>query len=428
MLVLDKVRSPEFPADCAHVSQGASESPTVHTAEIDGGLPAREPKLWNDWQELFATAGASIFQHPDFVLGETTAANKSVNFPGQVVVQLGSDPLAAALIPSRLSFRRLLDFSIPGSFLGYRLAGGKLLGEAGSDQIGDFIRTVADVVRSSRADLILIEDLEQDSPLTACVDKLRGQGWLAFYPKGTQARLKIRLPESPEEYWKSFSSKTRNTFRRKRKKIGDARLIRVTNPEQVPEFLEQAHRISQNTWQTQRLGLRIQNNEDDRRSFGFLAEHGALRSYLLQVDGRPVAFLVGNQFHGYFNYEEVGYDREFANLSPGQVLLLEVLDDLFAENTPQWFDFGAGDADYKRQFANVTSTSGTVWLVKPGLSRRMKLLGIRATRACATLARKTLKETGLFQRLRQWHRGGGSSPVASQSHPESTTSEAAEKE
>ena len=168
---------------------------------------------------------------------------------------------------------------------------------------------------------------------------------------------------------------------------------------------EAAHLISQRTWQSAQLGLRIHNNDVEAQLFTFLATQHALRSYLLYVDEKPAAFLIGTQFQGHFNYEEVGYDRDFADRSPGLVLLLHVLDDLLKNNPPQRFDFGGGEADYKRLFATSTSESGSVWLVPPGLRPQFWLGFLRACRLTDRLARACIGKLGLTTLLRQLIRG-----------------------
>src|SRR5207249_4733299 len=112
--------------------------------------------------------------------------------------------------------------------------------------------------------------------------------------------------------------------------------------EQVDEFLDQAHRVSRQSWQAKRLGVRIRNTPEERAYYEFLASQGALRSYVLEHRGRPVAFEFGIQWNGRFVFEETGYDAAFAGHSPGTVLLFRILEDLIARDTPELLDFGYG--------------------------------------------------------------------------------------
>jgi CelD/BcsL family acetyltransferase involved in cellulose biosynthesis len=49
-----------------------------------------------------------------------------------------------------------------------------------------------------------------------------------------------------------------------------------------------------------------------------------------------------------------GYDPAFASHSPGLVLLPRLIEDLVTTRAADSVDFGAGDADYKRMFANTS--------------------------------------------------------------------------
>jgi len=103
----------------------------------------------------------------------------------------------------------------------------------------------------------------------------------------------------------------------------------------------------------------------------------------------------------------VGYAGAFARNSPGQMLLLQVLDDLFAHDKPDVFDFGFGDAEYKRLFSNDASESGVVWLIPPRLSMRATMLVLRSILRVKRIARDAVKRAGLESRFRQWVRYGG---------------------
>jgi CelD/BcsL family acetyltransferase involved in cellulose biosynthesis len=267
-------------------------------------------------------------------------------------------------------------------------------------------------VAESEAGFLLIEDLDEASPLSAAMSQSLPAGWLTFRHAGVQPRRRIRLPETPEQYWSKFSSKTRSTFRRKLKKFGQTRLDRITNIEQVPAFLEAAHRISVQTWQSRQLGLRVRNDDAERAQLTTLARLGLLRCYLWHVDGEPVAFTIGNQGHGCFHYEEVGYLTAHARNSPGQMMLLQMIDDLILHDRPEWFDFGGGDADYKQLFATHESRSGTVWLFPPTLCNRLTVAYLRGCHGLRRALRRGIGELGLASRFRQRVRYGGPTPTA----------------
>lgn len=131
-----------------------------------------------------------------------------------------------------------------------------------------------------------------------------------------------------------------------------------------------------------------------------MASIGALRSYVLEHAGRPVAFVLGTQCGGRYRYEEAAYFQDLAAASPGTVLLFRIIEDLIERDTPAQ-DFGAGDADYKRLFSTRAARSASVLLVRTSASTTAWLgldaLVQRAKRA----ARGIAGALGLQSRLRR---------------------------
>jgi CelD/BcsL family acetyltransferase involved in cellulose biosynthesis len=374
--------------------------------ELTRDLRQRDPAMYNAWLRLFdEDPRGYALQHPDWVLEESPPEGGALVAEWETKERLVG---LAVLVPKTIATRR---FSGPGpsfTLRGLRLAGNRFL-QAKEDtaQLERLLGQVLVEVARRELDFLVIEDLERGIPLErACQDKARS-GWHIFVPGGVQARLRIELPQTADEYWKKFSGKTRSTFRRKLKKFGDNRLVKITKPEEVAGFLEHAEAISRQTWQTRHLGLRVRNSMEERIRFEAAARIGLLRSYLWFVNGEPVAFLVGNQAHGIFNYEEVGYATSFAKNSPGQMMLLQVLDELFTVDRPHLFDFGGGDAPYKRMFGNQERESATMWVLPPGLRRTLLLGYLRAYSAIKSEARRVIADSPLATKLRQRVRYGG---------------------
>ncbi len=360
------------------------------------------------WLRLYENDSAACpLQHPEVILAELALQRTSRLEPSLVhtIHDRGASG-AGALIPKTISTTRLGAWPRGCRLDGFRLAGGRFLTESPEPDLQqELLRASLQKILADRAAFLLIDDLDVASPLGQCLQSPPA-GWKVFRHAGIQPHRRIRLPQTPAEYWDSFSSKTRQTFRRKLKKFGETRLRRITSVSDVPEFLAAAHRISRQTWQTQQFGLRISNSDEELVIFTKLAELGLLRSYLWYVGDQPVAFTVGNQDHGTFHYEEVGYLPEFARNSPGQMMLIQMIDDLMTCDRATWFDFGGGDADYKQLFANQASESGTVWLFPATWQGVLHHGHLGLSRSFRQVIRSGVQTLGLTSRLRQWVRRG----------------------
>jgi CelD/BcsL family acetyltransferase involved in cellulose biosynthesis len=172
----------------------------------------------------------------------------------------------------------------------------------------------------------------------------------------------------------------------------------------VAEFLHKAHQVSKRSWQAKRLGIRITNDPAHRKRLEVLASLGALRSYLLEHEGDPLAFVLGIQWKGCFLFEETGYHSGYKKWSPGTVLLFRLLEDLTVRDTPRLVDFGFGDAQYKRSFANRETLSGPVLLVPRSL-RPMAVMWLNRVRQMVSQRmRAVTKSLSLASVLRQLYR------------------------
>jgi hypothetical protein len=271
------------------------------------------------------------------------------------------------------------------------------------------------------ADFLLIEDLEENSSLHKAVMSQSSKGFKLFPARETQPRWRIEFPADQDDYWKTFSSRTRRAFRARLKKFGQTRLERVTDVFQVPHFLGAAHEISRQSWQSRQFGLRIRNDESELRCLSVLARQGFLRSYLWHVDDKPAAFAICHQHAGRFRYEEIAYCAEFSNLSPGETLLQQIVEDLYRFNPPRQFDFGGGDAEYKRRFGNLESRSQTVWLVPSTWTAGMTVSYLNACRGFRSFARSAIRVCGLATKARQRMRYGGRAAHAKIDTPAQTS-------
>jgi CelD/BcsL family acetyltransferase involved in cellulose biosynthesis len=133
------------------------------------------------------------------------------------------------------------------------------------------------------------------------------------------------------------------------------KLVRYTQPEEVEPFLRAAVQVSRTTyqWHLHQRGLR--STERFERRYQFAAKHGWFRSYLLFCGDTPCAFLGGYQWRGRYYTDEIGFDPAFAKYSPGTVLQMMCIQEMFASETPEVIDFGSYDK-YKEELSNDNYT------------------------------------------------------------------------
>lgn len=159
-----------------------------------------------------------------------------------------------------------------------------------------------------------------------------------------------------ETYLAGFSAKSRSTLRRKARRLaeqsGGAFDLRVYHTvAEVDEFHGQARIVSARSYQERQLGAGLPDGPAARAELRHLAAQDAWRGWVLFLGGRPIAYLHAPAEGETLIYAYLGYDPDFAELSPGTVLQFEAMRQLMAERRFRWFDFTEGDGQHKRLFA-----------------------------------------------------------------------------
>lgn len=390
---------------------------------IDDAVKQHRSPLYWDWVSSFdRDHQANPLQHPDVVLADLASAKAAARL-NPVIVREEIDGHGSAfgvLVPKTVRSSQVGGVGPEWTLQGLRLVGGRILGKDVSLlHQRSILNRAARYAAESHADFLLIEDLDQSAPLYQAIHDQSDHGCLLFVTQDYQPRHYIDFPGSESEYLNSFSSHCRKLFRRIQKKCANSRLQRIATVDQIPEFLHASHEISRRSWQSHQFGMRVRNDEAELRQMTTLAMHGMLRSYLLWIDGTPAAFAIGNQHAGCFRYEETGFSTEVRHLSPGRVMLLQMISDLLNHDPVSSFDFGFGDAEYKRQFCNRESRSGTIWLVPPTLRARLSLSHLNVCKMLRSAVFTRIKQSSVGLKARQWIRScSGSLPSSTEQSPE----------
>jgi Acetyltransferase (GNAT) domain len=156
-------------------------------------------------------------------------------------------------------------------------------------------------------------------------------------------------------YLASFSAKTRSTLKRKLRRFtghagGAIDLRSYASPEEMIEFRRHAMAISLLTYQRQ-IGWAFPETEEFKNILIEEAEKDRVCGFLLMDDNKPIAYAFCKIEGDIITYALLGHDPAFGRFSPGTVLLVRILERLFAERRFRVFDFGGMAAEYKAFFA-----------------------------------------------------------------------------
>ncbi|WP_353203143.1 GNAT family N-acetyltransferase [Sphingomonas sp.] len=203
-----------------------------------------------------------------------------------------------------------------------------------------------------------------------------------------------------DAYQAALSGNTRSGMKRKAKRVmevsgGVLDIRRFRTADELNVFHDTARRISLRTYQERLLGGGLPDDPTFLASMYALAAAGAVRAWLLYVAGEPAAYLYCPIENGTVRYDHVGHDPAFNDLSPGGVLMLEAMRDLYAEPGLRWFDFTEGDGQHKRSFATHGAECLDLLLLRASLANRATLAALGAFDLSAAWGKRAVARWGL---------------------------------
>ena len=186
----------------------------------------------------------------------------------------------------------------------------------------------------------------------------------------------IPLPATWDEYLSDLSASSRYTLRRKCRAVARRDDV-VFGCERDGELLDR--RLGdfvtqhQTLWQQRgRPGAFADERFEQfhRRVARRLARQGMLRLHYLEIGGVPVASYYLYHYQGVSAYYLSGFDPDYAELSPGVVLLAEALRQAIGEGA-QEFDLLRGEGTYKFHWTKLFRLNRSVVLLRPGVVGRL---------------------------------------------------------
>jgi hypothetical protein len=257
------------------------------------------------------------------------------------------------------------------------------------------------------ADVLLFRHLNVEHPLHRVATE--SGGLLTHQRLGRRTICWERtLPPTYDEFLASLSKSTRTGLTRYIKKVDrdfDGRLETRTfrNADDLDDYFRDAELVAAKSYQ-RGLGAGVRDNPRQRRRATVAAEHGWFRSYMVYLDGAPIAFCGGEGFEERFRYGIPAYDPEYSGYRIGNYVLMKLVEDLCDDPELTLLDFGFGDAEYKRRFGDRSWHEEDVLIYarrpRPIMINlvRTALLGVNA----AALALG--KRTGVLSRIKNWWR------------------------
>lgn len=252
-------------------------------------------------------------------------------------------------------------------------------------------------------DLASFSGLTEGSPLLALLGSA-GKGALdAANPHWTE-HWELRLGSQPGFLVQAMKSKHRSWIRKKETEFEKAHTGRIAwrwslQIDDVGAFCQRMEIVASRTYQ-RGLGAGFKDDAEHRQRLSLFARQKTLRVLLLEVDTQPVAFWYGVSYRGAFHSEATGYIAELQEYEVGTQIFLRLVDELVKEGVGR-FDFGLGDAHYKKRFGDRSWRETTARLFGNSWRSKMLYAYVGSCEAADRMFRSLIERFGLGDRLKQ---------------------------
>lgn len=216
-------------------------------------------------------------------------------------------------------------------------------------------------------------------------------------------RYHIDLRHGHDAWMAGLSGQTRSTLRRKTRRL-EGNVRRYRSVAEIAAFMELAIPLAARTYQARHgLDAALSADATFRQEIALAAADDRVRAWALFVEERPIAYLCCTGQGQVLRYDHVGHDPDFADRSPGTVLMAAALADLFGDRFA-WFDFLEGGGQHKRQLATGGTDCVDLLMLRPTIVNRAVLAALGGFEGSVGLARRGLAASPLLGPLRGWVR------------------------
>lgn len=281
---------------------------------------------------------------------------------------------------------------------------GGILGEQTDAVYVALVRKFMEILARREADVIFINRLAMDSLLYRQATKMPNLLCRTRMPK-IEHHWIMAIPEDVDLLYKSFAPKTRNTLKRKSRKLerefaDQIEIVTYRDKSELEQALSAASRISKHTYQAG-LGVGFVNDSKTRESMEDAASHGWLRMSLLYIKGEPCSFQLGLQYGKTYYLEQLGFDPRWKQWNVGTILFKSVMEELCYDPAVERLDFGFGDAQYKRSFGDECWDEATVYIFAPRIYPVFVNALHSSTQAVSLLLKFVFNKFGLVRSIKQ---------------------------
>jgi hypothetical protein len=277
-----------------------------------------------------------------------------------------------------------------------------------TDEICSFlIGEVTKVLRREEADVVFFNHLETDSCLYHVAREMPGVLSRCYLPR-IETHWRATVPENIRFFYQGLPKRHASNLRRLVRNLERAYPNRVgvvtyCDESELDAALKAASKISASTYQYA-YGLGVVDDCKTRTLLSEAARLGRLQIDILYINGEPSAFQLANRYGNTYFGDKIGFNPKWKKFRIGTVLFLKVMETLCADPSVAYYDFGCGDAEYKRSYGDRGWAESSVHIFAPRAFPVFANLIFSATSAINILAQHLVIKVGILNLVQRYRR------------------------
>ena len=279
------------------------------------------------------------------------------------------------------------------------ILGGGLRGVSEVNAPGFFKQLQAAVLAGAGIDRLVMYRAPEDL-VSWTSESLHKHRWRVL---GKHQVYKMAIRESPEMTIAHLKKKRRYNIKRQLSKIlenSDSCIRIFVTQNEVDKFIELIAPVQLKTYQN-KIAVTISNSPARRGVLRSEAARGNALNFALEIEGQIVAFQVGSIRDDVYILEELGFDREFENSSPGMSLLFASFDELSKRGLAE-IDFGVGTAQYKSVLATDVKAEYALVCLGTRLRPRVDSVMLTIAKSIDSSLRSLISSSGTARLRGAW--------------------------
>ena len=214
------------------------------------------------------------------------------------------------------------------------------------------------LTESMRWDCMQMEYVPEEAHSISMLKDLEKKSYYRIILEDRMKSPYIELNGTWEEYLQMRGKKLRRNldyFEKRITKEGKKEVSTIENGDDLDEHLREALKIEKSSWKGEE-GTAIANSDVDTNFYTALARNMSEKDHFvlhfLVVSGEKIAFCYGLKYKNRFNALKIGYDPQYAQLSPGRVLLKKIVQNLYQDSRYDIFDFLGANDEWKTKWTD----------------------------------------------------------------------------